>query len=338
MTLSILVVGAAGYVGSHATKFLLSAGHRVLALDNLSRGHRDAVLGADFVQADLTDAAGVAKVLVSRPIDVVMHFAALAYVGESVSHPRAYYRNNLVGALNLLDAMLDANVHRLVFSSTCSTYGVPLESPIPESHPQRPINPYGATKLAVEGALRDYAKAYGLSSVSLRYFNAAGCDSEGLLGERHEPETHLIPLVLKEALRIEGGGDPSETSLVVNGGDFPTPDGTCVRDYVHVEDLAAAHLAAALRMMDEPAGTASAFNLGTGRGYSVLEVIEAARRVTGIAIGYRMGPPREGDPSHLVSTNELARRELGWAPRYTNLDDIIATAWRWMKRPASPRP
>ena len=328
MSMRFLVTGGAGYVGSHAVKAILRAGHRVTVLDNLSRGHRDAVRGADLVEGDLRDAQAVRRAL--DGVDTVMHFAALCYVGESVRVPRDYYGVNVAGTLELLEAMLDAKVARLVFSSTCATYGDPVEMPMTERHPQRPVNPYGATTAAVARALADYGTAYGLASVSLRYFNAAGCDAEGELGERHEPETHLIPLALREALRVRAGGDPEATALVVNGDGFDTPDGTCIRDYVHVDDLARAHLMAAELLARGPEPKARAYNLGTGRGHSVLEVIEACRAVTGIPIRYRVGPPRPGDPSRLVAANALARAELGWQPKHDSLEGIVATAWRWM--------
>lgn len=332
MKASFLVVGGAGYVGSHMVKHLLSRGHEVTVLDNLSRGHRDAALSAGFVEGDLAAPEDLRGLFKSRRIDVVMHFAAFCYVGESVEMPRAYYRNNFAGTLNLLDAMLDASVDKLVFSSTCSTYGNPIEIPMRESHPQNPINPYGASKLMVERVLKDYAGPYGLKSVALRYFNAAGSDPEGKIGERHDPETHLIPLVLREALRVKGGGDPAATSLAVHGNDYDTPDGTCVRDYVHVDDLATAHLAAAERMMDGKSAGARAFNLGTEKGFSVLEVIESGRRVTGAPIQYRIGPRRPGDPPRLIADSSAARRELGWQPRYLELDRIVETAWRWFSQ------
>lgn len=332
MTLSVLVVGGAGYVGSHAVKHLLKRGHRVTAFDNLSRGHADAVPPALLFRGDLLDEPDVAEVFRSARFDVVMHYAGLCYVGESVTNPHEYYSNNVVGTLNLLNAMLAAGVRRLVFSSTCATYGEPLQTPIPEEHPQRPISPYGASKLVVERVLRDYAKAYAMSSVSLRYFNAAGCDEEGLLGERHDPETHLIPLVLREARRVADGGNPQDTQLVVNGMNYDTPDGTCIRDYVHVDDLADAHLRAAEFMMGPGAGEAHAFNLGAERGHSVLEVIECCRRVTGIQVGFREGPRRPGDPSRLVASSALARSRLGWSPRHQSLESMVTTAWRWFSK------
>jgi UDP-glucose-4-epimerase GalE len=332
MKASFLVVGGAGYVGSHMVKHLLSRGQEVTVLDNLSRGHRDAALSAELIEGDLAVPETLRGLFKSRRIDVVMHFAAFCYVGESVEVPRAYYRNNFAGTLNLLDAMLDASVDKLVFSSTCSTYGNPIEIPMRESHPQNPINPYGASKLMVERVLKDYAGPYGLKSVALRYFNAAGSDPEGKIGERHDPETHLIPLVLREALRVKGGGDPAATSLLVHGNDYDTPDGTCVRDYVHVDDLATAHLAAAERMMAGKSAGAQAFNLGTEKGFSVLEVIESGRRVTGAPIQYRIGSRRPGDPPRLIADSSAARRELGWQPHYLELDKIVETAWRWFSR------
>jgi UDP-glucose-4-epimerase GalE len=327
--LSVLVVGGAGYVGSHMVKLLLAEGHEVTVLDNLSRGHRDAVQSARFVQADLLDPASLASAFAGKRYDVVMHFAAFCYVGESVRKPQEYYRNNVVGSLNLLDAMREASVDKLVFSSTCATYGDPVEVPMRETHPQRPINPYGATKLAVETILRDYACAYGSSSVSLRYFNAAGSDPEGRIGERHDPETHIIPLTLQEALRVRAGGDPAATGLTVHGNDYDTPDGTCIRDYVHVDDLAAAHLAAAERMQDGSLVGAHAYNLGTESGFSVLDVIQSGRKATGVPIQYKVGPRRPGDPPRLVADSRAAREALGWVPRYRDLDAIVQTAWKW---------
>ena len=336
MSLSILVVGGAGYVGSHMVKLLLAEGHDVTVLDNLSRGHRNAAQSARFVQADLLDPPALTAACAARRFDVVMHFAALCYVGESVAKPREYYRNNVVGTLNLLDAMREAGLDKLVFSSTCATYGDPVSVPMREDHPQRPINPYGATKLAVETVLRDYARAYRLKSVALRYFNAAGSDPEGRIGERHDPETHIIPLVLQEALRVRAGGDPAATRLTVHGGDYDTPDGTCIRDYVHVDDLATAHLAAAERMVDGRLSGATAFNLGTENGFSVLQVIASGRSVTGVPIRHHVGPRRPGDPPRLVADSAAARSALGWAPRYRDIDSIVATAWKWFGR-AAPR-
>lgn len=332
--MSVLVTGGAGYVGSHMVKLLLSRGHSVAVFDNLARGHRDAVLCEDFFEGDLLDRQQLARALGSRHFDVVMHFAALCYVGESVQRPLDYYRSNVSGTLNLVEAMLGASVRKLVFSSTCSTYGNPVEVPIRESHPQDPINPYGASKVAVEAALKHFAAAGMLDSVALRYFNAAGSDPAGVLGERHDPETHLIPLALLEALRVRDGGDPARTTLVVHGGDYETPDGTCVRDYVHVEDLAAAHLLAAERLLLGTLPGANAFNLGADRGFSVLEVIAACRAVTGIAFQYRMGSRRPGDPPLLVADSSLARAQLGWSPSCSQLHEIVRSAWAWFSSPA----
>lgn len=333
MRCEVLVVGGAGYVGSHMVKLLLAKGHGVTVFDNLSRGHRAATLSARLVEGDLLDDASLRDVCKSCRFDAVMHFAALCYVGESVQQPRMYYRNNVAGTLNLLNAMLDAGLNRFVFSSTCSTYGNPVEIPMRETHPQNPINPYGASKLMVEVALRDYASAYGLNSVSLRYFNAAGSDPENRIGECHDPETHLIPLVLREALRVRMGGDPARTELTVHGNDYETADGTCVRDYVHVDDLAAAHLAAIDRMVDGTLSGARAYNLGIEKGFSVMEVIESGRRVTGIPIQFRIGLRRPGDPARLVADSANAKKDLEWSPKYLELDEIVATAWRWLEKP-----
>jgi UDP-glucose-4-epimerase GalE len=331
----VLVVGGAGYIGSHMCHMLADAGHRVTVLDNLSRGHRDAVgKDVDFVQGDIRSQQDLDACFSGRRFDLVMHFAALAYVGESVSEPARYYDNNVTGSLRLLDAMRAHDVSRIVFSSTCATYGEPRELPIGETHPQQPVNPYGRSKLMVEQALADYATAYGTQSVSLRYFNAAGCDPAGRVGECHEPETHLVPLVLEQALRVRRGGAPEDTRLQVLGGDFPTDDGTCVRDYIHVSDLCRAHLLAAQRLADGRVTGAEAYNLGNGRGYSVLEVIAAARRVTGIDIRHHLAPRRAGDPSALVGSATRAAEVLGWQPELPAIDDIVATAWRWMTRDA----
>jgi UDP-glucose-4-epimerase GalE len=328
---SILIVGGAGYIGSHMTKALSRQGFEATVFDNLSRGHRNAV-DCEFVEGNLLVPSDLKDLFSRRRYDLVMHFAALAYVGESVTEPRAYYENNVVGTVNLLNAMLDAGIDRFVFSSTCATYGNPVEIPMTEDHPQRPINPYGRTKLMVEEALRDYAEAYGLKSIALRYFNAAGCDRSGELGERHDPETHLIPLILREALRVRGGGRPEETRLKVFGDDFDTPDGTCIRDYIHVEDLSSAHLLAARRLLEGRCAGAEAYNLGNGQGFSVLEVIEACRQATGIDIRYSIDPRRPGDPPRLVGSAEKARDILGWRPEITDLREIIATAWSWFAK------
>lgn len=329
MTATILVTGGAGYIGSHMVKLLAREGYRVTVFDNLCNGHRDAVSGAEFVEGDLRDRPAIARLFDGRRFDVVLHFAAFAYVGESVQDPGKYYVNNVTGTLNLLDTMRATGVRRLVFSSTCSTYGDPVSLPMAEDHPQRPVNPYGMSKLMAERAMTDYGHAYGLRTIALRYFNAAGCDPQGALGERHDPETHLIPLVLREAQRVRAGGDPAATNLQVFGDDFETSDGTCVRDYVHVSDLCVAHLLAVARLETSSGGGFEAFNLGIGRGYSVKEVIETCRRVSGQEIRYRVGGRREGDPAQLVASAARARAELGWSPVYDDLTAIIETAWRW---------
>lgn len=328
----ILVVGGAGYIGSHMVSALQDAGYQVVAFDNLSRGFADAVGSAPLVIGDLRSTADLDACFATHRIDLVMHFAALAYVGESVTEPELYYQNNVIGALNLLAAMRRHGVNRLVFSSTCATYGEPEFVPITESHPQCPINPYGRTKLMIEQALRDYALAYGTQSVSLRYFNAAGCDPQGRAGERHNPETHLIPLVLAEAMRIKQGGNPADTALRVFGTDFATPDGSCVRDYIHVADLCQAHLRAAERLLANQMQGAEYYNLSNGTGFSVLEVIEACRRVTGQPIQYRTEARRAGDPGVLVGDARLAAEVLRWSPGWGDLDALIGTAWRYLRR------
>jgi UDP-glucose-4-epimerase GalE len=336
MKASVLVVGGAGYIGSHMVKCLARAGYEVTTFDNLSFGHRDAVKAGDFVHGDLLDRDALARLFGRRRFDVVMHFAASAFVGESVAHPRKYYANNVTGALNLVNAMLDAGVPRFIFSSTSASYGVPVEIPITEDHPQAPINPYGNTKVLVERALADYGAAYGMKSVALRYFNAAGCDREGDLDERHDPETHLIPLVLREAARVRDGGPREATTLTVFGDDYPTADGTCVRDYIHVEDLCAAHLLAAERVLGQTEGGGlEAFNLGNGEGYSVLQVIAAAREVTGVDFIYHTGARRPGDPPVLVASAAKAGKVLGWRPEVPQIKEIVATAWRAMRRAGS---
>jgi UDP-glucose 4-epimerase len=326
---SVLVVGGAGYIGSHMVRMLAREGYEVTVLDNLSRGHRDAVPAAEFVKGDLLNPSDLKALFQRRQFQGVLHFAALCYVGESVTAPREYFRNNLVGTLNLVDAMLDAGVRRLIFSSTCATYGNPVSVPLTEEHPQLPINPYGRSKLMIEQFLADYGVAYGMRSIVLRYFNAAGCDPGGGLGERHDPETHLVPLILREARRVRDGGDPADTELTLFGNDFPTPDGSCIRDYVHVNDLCSAHLAALRRLSGAGESGVEAFNLGNGRGFSVLEVISAACRLTGIDIRYRIGSRRPGDPAQLVGSAEKARSVLGWEPHYNRLEEIIETAWHW---------
>ncbi len=317
---AILVTGGAGYVGSHACKALAAAGYTPVAYDNLGRGHRELVRWGPLEVGDLADAARLDEVFARHRPAAVMHFAAFAYVGESVQDPALYYRNNVGGTLELLAAMRRAGVDQLVFSSTCSTYGVPERMPIAEDTPQRPINPYGATKLAIERMLADYDAAYGLRSASLRYFNAAGGDPDGETGERHDPETHVIPRVLMAA----AGEHPH---FAVFGTDYPTPDGTCLRDYVHVSDLALGHVQALDYL--KRGGATTAVNLGTGRAFSVRQVIAAAERVTGRRIPVREAPRRPGDPPELVADPARARALFGFAPRFTELEPIVATAWRW---------
>ena len=324
--MNILLVGGAGYIGSHMVKRLLQGGARVTTLDNLSAGHRDAVLGGEFVQGDLADRALLDQLLRGQTFDAVMHFASWIQVGESVKDPAKYYQNNVANTLNLLDAMREAGVNRFVFSSTAATFGQPVYTPIDEAHPQAPINPYGHTKRMVEQVLADYGLAYGLRSVALRYFNAAGADPQGQLGERHEPETHLIPLVLQAA-------SGRRAAITVFGDDYDTPDGTCIRDYIHVTDLAEAHWLALQHLMQ--GGESRAYNLGNGQGFSVKEVIDTARRVTGREIPVVMAARREGDPAVLVADSRRARSELGWQPQWHALDDIIRTAWQWETRPAA---
>lgn len=318
----ILVTGGAGYIGSHACKALARQGHDPVTLDSLIHGHEDAVKWGPLVRADILDRDALDRCFREFRPDAVMHFAAFAYVGESVREPAKYYRNNVAGSLNLLEAMQEHDCGRIIFSSTCSVYGSPNRLPLDETHEVAPINPYGASKLMIERIMSDFGAAYGLESVALRYFNAAGADPDGELGERHDPETHLIPLALGAAM------DPAR-ELTVFGTNHDTPDGTCVRDYVHVTDLAEAH-ALALDLLRREGGN-HALNLGCGNGYSVLEVIETAGRVAGKPVAWKAGPVREGDPSKLVADARLATRRLGWKPRYQNLELMIRHAGDWMR-------
>ena len=320
----VLVTGGAGYIGSHACKALAKAGHVPVVYDNLVYGHREAVRWGPLVEGDIADRARLDAVIREYRPEAVMHFAAYAYVGESVADPGKYYRNNVAGSLALFEAMRDHGIGRLVFSSTCATYGLPQYTPMDERHPQRPINPYGASKLMVERMIGDFAGAHGLRAISLRYFNAAGADPDGEIGEDHSPETHLIPLALAAAL----GSIPQ---LTIFGEDYDTDDGTCVRDYVHVSDLADAHVLAVEALAGTPPGL-RAFNLGNGSGYSVKQVLSAVERVTGHRVPVRIGLRRSGDPARLVSASDCARKELGWQPRIAGLDEIIASAWRWEKK------
>lgn len=320
---TILVTGGAGYIGSHAVSALLQAGYEVLILDNLVYGHRDLVekvLQVELVVGDTSDRALLDQLFQSRDIAAVMHFSAYAYVGESVTDPAKYYRNNVVGTLTLLEAMLAASVNKFVFSSTCATYGVPQIIPIPENHPQNPINPYGATKLMVERILSDFDTAYGLKSVIFRYFNAAGADPNGKLGEDHNPETHLIPLVLQTALG-------KRESISVFGTDYPTADGTCIRDYIHVNDLADAHVLGLEYLLR--GGDSEVFNLGNGNGFSVKEVIETAKSITGRDLKVVKCDRRPGDPPVLIGSSDQARKILNWQPQYSSLKEIISHAWQW---------
>jgi UDP-glucose 4-epimerase len=320
----VLVCGGAGYIGSHMAKWLATRDVAVTVLDNLSTGHREAVRWGELVQADLLDTAALERVFAGRRFDAVMHFCARSLVGESMTRPYDYYANNVSGTLNLLQAMQRHGVDRLVFSSTAAVFGQPVSDRIDEDHPKAPINPYGASKLMVERMLADAHAAYGLRSVALRYFNAAGASADGDIGEAHAPETHLIPNVLRAAL----GTGPA---LKVFGDDYPTADGTCVRDYVHVDDLAQAHLLA-LAYMDRQPG-AHTFNLGNGHGFSVREVIAAAQQVSGRPVPHEIAPRRAGDPAVLVASSDKARRELGWTPQYSELAPIIESAWRWHTDP-----
>lgn len=317
----ILVTGGAGYVGSHCVRGLCETGHEVTIYDDLAHGgHREAVdRRAKLVVADLADAGRLDRSFAEEHFQAVMHFAASAEVGESVREPLAYYRNNVINTVSLLEVMRRHEVRKLVFSSTCAVYGVPPSIPITEDMPRNPINPYGRTKLAIEWALQDSAAAWGLGATALRYFNAAGAASDGSLGEDHHPESHLIPRVLQVAL---GQSD----AIKIFGDDYPTRDGTCVRDYIHVDDLAAAHVLAIEKL--EP-GLGLQLNLGIGRGYSVREVVEACRRVTGRAIPSRLGQRRPGDPPQLVAESTKARRVLSWTPKYTDIESIVGTAWKW---------
>lgn len=315
----ILVMGGAGYIGSHTVKHLLANNYSVVVADNLVYGHKEAIDNrAKFEIADLADKASLRKVFDKYNIDAVIHFAAFAYVGESVQNPQKYYQNNVVGTINLLDVMMEYGVKKIVFSSTCATYGEPQYTPIDEKHPQNPINPYGRTKLMIEQIFADYEKAYGLQHIALRYFNAAGCAADGSIGESHTPETHIIPLVLKA---ITG----ERNNIKVFGTDYDTRDGTCIRDYIHVEDLAQAH-----RLAVEKLGFYNGcINLGTGVGTTVKEIITAAENVSGKKCPVEYAERRPGDPAKLFADNRKAKEILGWDPQYLNIENIIQTAWNW---------
>ncbi len=317
----ILVTGGAGYIGSHAVRLFLSRGHDVWVYDNLGMGHRAAVPAERLIVGDLNEIPKLDHALLERRIDAVVHFAAFAFVGESVRDPAKYYQNNLVNTLGLMECMRRQRIGRFVFSSTCATYGVPLQVPIREDEPQKPINPYGRAKLAVEWALEDYAAAYQWGYAALRYFNAAGAAPDGTIGEDHDPETHLIPLAIQAAM----GQRPH---LEIFGTDYPTPDGTCIRDYIHIDDLAEAHLLALEKLQP---GAGLRYNLGIGKGYSVREVIRTVEEVTGLKVPVKEAPRRPGDPPQLVACADQARQKLGWQPRCIELRPIIETAWNWHK-------
>ena len=319
--MNILVTGGAGYVGSHAARLLERAGHEVWIYDNLVNGHAEACQPGRLIEGDLMDGEKLESVMGEKSIDAVMHFAAFALVGESVEQPHKYYQNNIVAALSLLEAMRAADVKRFVFSSTTATYGEPDKIPITESERQEPINPYGFTKLVIEQALADYAHAYGWGYAALRYFNASGASPDGDIGEDHTPESHLIPIVLQVALG-------QREHITVFGNDYPTPDGTCIRDYIHVDDLGSAHVKALEQLKS---GEGLKLNLGTGKGTSVRQIIDACRKVTGHEIPEVLGERRAGDPPELVADSSLAQKTLDWQPQYMDIESIVETAWRWHK-------
>lgn len=316
---NILVIGGAGYIGSHMVRMLAKQGYNPVVFDNLSKGHREAVANYPFELGDLGDKARLTEVFKKYGIEAVMHFAAFAEVGESVKEPSKYYHNNVAKVLDLLDALVENDIKYFVFSSTAATFGEPIRPKIDESHPQNPINPYGNTKLMVEKILADFDTAYGLKATALRYFNASGADDSGEIGESHNPETHLIPIVLQAAAG-------KRASIKMFGMDYPTPDGTCVRDYVHVNDLARAHILALEKMFKD--NVSERFNLGSGNGFSVAEIVKEAKRITGIDFTVEKAPRRDGDPAVLVADSAKAERILGWKPQY-NLTRIIETAWNW---------
>ncbi len=318
--MAILVCGGAGYIGSHTNKELNRRGYETVVFDNLVYGHREAVKWGTFAHGDLASVSDIEKVFLQHKIDAVIHFAAYAYVGESVFEPEKYYFNNVVNTLNLLSVMKKYGCDKIIFSSTCATYGEPERTPITEDMPQNPINPYGATKLMVERIFKDYRKAYGLNFAVLRYFNAAGCDPDGEIGESHTPETHIIPLVLDAASK-------KREDIKVFGTDYPTPDGSCVRDYIHVTDLADAHVKALEYLVN--GGESDFFNLGNAKGTSVLEIVDSVKRVTGREFKVTVAERRAGDPAVLVGSAEKAERILGWKPRYGDIDTIVSHAWRW---------
>jgi UDP-glucose 4-epimerase len=322
----VLVVGGAGYIGSHMVKDLLDAGYHVITLDDLSTGHRELIVGGEFIEGGLGDRVLLDELFSTHKISVVMHFAAFSLVGESVEQPLKYYRNNMAATAELLDSMIRHNVKRFIFSSTAAVYGEPVNLPITESHLCTPTNPYGESKIAVERMLKDCDSAYGLKYTSLRYFNAAGADKSGKIGERHRNETHLIPLVLEVALG-------RRENIKIFGTDYPTSDGTCIRDYIHVSDLSGAHLLALESLLS--GGDSDVYNLGNNRGYSVLEVIELARKVTGKPIPVIETDKRPGDPAILIASSDKIKENLSWKPQYEDLETIIQTAWKWHQKEAA---
>lgn len=322
----ILIAGGAGYIGSHVNKLLTKKGFETVIYDNLSRGHREFVKWGELFEGDLLEIGRLRSCFESYRIEAVMHFSAFAFVGESVAHPEKYYQNNVIGTLNLLQVMREFGVKHFLFSSTCATYGLPEKIPIPEDHPQKPINPYGRTKLIIEETLKDYDRAYGLKHINLRYFNAAGADPDGEIGELHHPETHLIPLVIYAATGLN-------EEIKIFGADYPTKDGTCIRDYIHVMDLADAHIKALQYLMDK--NRSDSFNLGNGSGHSVREVIEAVRKVSKRDFKVVEAERREGDPPVLISSSEKAIETLKWKPQYEGIETIIETAWKWHQKALS---
>ena len=321
-----MVVGGAGYIGSHMVKDLLQANYNVITLDDFSTGHRDLLLGGKLIEGNLGDTTLLNRFFSDHRIDVVMHFAAYSIVSESVKSPVDYYRNNVARTIELLDAMVQHNVKRFIFSSSAAVYGEPIEVPIKEEHPLQPTNPYGATKVAIEKMLSDFDSAYGLKYVSLRYFNAAGADASGKIGERHVPETHLIPLIIKVAMG-------ERNSIKIFGTDYPTRNGTCIRDYIHVSDLTQAHFLAVEKLM--AGGESATYNLGNNRGYSVREVIDIAAKVTKKQITAIEDSRRSGDPAVLIANSDKIRKELSWQPRFEDLEIILETAWKWHQNDAN---
>lgn len=319
----IFIAGGAGYIGSHANKFLTKKGYKTIVFDNLVTGHSDFAKWGKFYKGDLSNIDDIDKVFKENKIEAVMHFSAFAYVGESVKEPAKYYINNVSNTINLLEVMKKYGVKYFIFSSTCATYGNPIKVPIDETHPQNPVNPYGRSKLMVEQILSDYDKAYGIKYINLRYFNASGADSDCEIGERHNPETHLIPLAIYNALGIN-------KSITVFGTDYPTHDGTCIRDYIHVEDLANAHWLAFEYLKSK--NSSDSFNLGNGEGFSVREIINVVEKISGKRLNVVEGMRREGDPPVLISRSEKAKKVLGWDTKYKNIEDIIETAYHWHKK------